>query len=253
MTEFVKANYLEISGTQIAVKFGVSKTVIYSILRKNNLTVPRSVWHQWRADRLKRPITPEEIQFIHDNIRSKSIKSMARDLKRTSILISETAKELGYADLIIQNAKESRIQKGSVPANKGKKMDAKTREKVKHTWYKKGNVPTNTLYDGAITIRNESQNKTNPKMYKYIRLSAGEWEPLHRHIWEKVHGPIPEGFNIVFKDGDSFNCDIDNLEIIDNAENMQRNSIHNYPEELKETMKLIKKINQKIKKNEQHN
>lgn len=37
------------------------------------------------------------------------------------------------------------------------------------------------------------------------------WVPLHHYNYEKVHGPIPKGYVIRFLDGDTKNCDIDNL------------------------------------------
>lgn len=253
MEKFIRKNYLNISGMEIAEKFGVSKSAVYRFMKLNGLEVPRELLHKWRAEKMKRPITATEIEYIHQYIKTNSIKTIAKELKRTAQLISETAKELGYAELIIQRAEESRLKKGHIPANKGKTMDAETREKVKHTWFKKGHLPANTLEDGAITIRHDHPERPGGKPYKYIRLSLAEWKPLHRHLWEEANGPIPFGMNVVFKDGDTLNCDLDNLEMIDNAENMLRNTIHNYPEELKMNIRLTKKLERKIRDNEQHN
>ena len=45
-----------------------------------------------------------------------------------------------------------------------------------------------------------------------IKISKSEWQSLHRYIWEKHHGKkVPDGFMIVFADGDVDNVDIDNL------------------------------------------
>lgn len=45
-----------------------------------------------------------------------------------------------------------------------------------------------------------------------IKVSKAEWQTLHRYIWEKHHGKkVPDGFMIVFADGDVDNVDIDNL------------------------------------------
>lgn len=138
-----------------------------------------------------------------------------------------------------------RIKKGNIPPNKGKKMSPEVREKVKHTFFKKGHTPVNTSFDGKISIR-KNRNRSDNSNYKYIRLSKGEWELLHRYNWEKEFGPIPEGMNVVFKTSDKMNCETENLEMISDAELMQRNTIHQYPEELAEVIKLKNKIKKQI-------
>ena len=46
----------------------------------------------------------------------------------------------------------------------------------------------------------------------YTRVfSNGKWLLKQRVIWERVHGPIPDGYVICFLDGDCKNLAIDNL------------------------------------------
>lgn len=257
MEIFIRKNYLKISGTQIAKELGIGKGIVYRFLQKENLKVPKKLKDKWRADSTRKPITEKEIQFIHDHIQDESIKTMAAKMKRTSKLIGETAHTLGYSKLIQQRALESRLKKGHVPPNKGRKqkdyMSPEMIERTKKTRFRKGHKPHNTKRDGEITIRHDHPNRPGGKPYKYLRISEGNWEPLHRHIWEKHHGRIPPGMNVIFKDGDTMNCTIDNLQMIDNSENMLRNTIHNYPEDLKKNMRLIGKLKRKIKNHEQHN
>lgn len=59
---------------------------------------------------------------------------------------------------------------------------------------------------------------------------------------------IPKGHNIIFKDGDTLNCNIDNLECISDKELMQRNSINNLPEYLREIISIKSRITKQIKK-----
>jgi len=70
---------------------------------------------------------------------------------------------------------------------------------------------------------------------------------LHVVNWEAVHGLVPAGNIIVFKDRDTMNCDHTNLEMITLEENMRRNTIHNYPPEIKTTIRLLSKVNKKIR------
>ena len=135
--------------------------------------------------------------------------------------------------------------RGHVPANKGKKMPNEIKEKIKHTFFKKGHKPHNAKIDGYISKRLD---KRNGRTYLYIRISEGKWEEYHRYVWEKQNGKIPAGMNLIFKDGNTLNCNIDNLELLTNAELMKRNSIHNYPEELQVKIRKLAKLKKTLKK-----
>lgn len=81
---------------------------------------------------------------------------------------------------------------------------------------------------------------------KVLKTNSGFVKYAH-YIWEKHYGKVPEGFNIVFRNGNSLDVKIENLECISNSELMRRNSIHNYPLEIKETIRLRNKITKQIK------
>lgn len=140
-----------------------------------------------------------------------------------------------------------RFSKGHVPANKGRKMNAEVYAKTSVTMFKKGHMPDNTLYDGAESIRNDK----NGHQYIWVRISLGKWVPKHVLLWQQIHGPIPKGYNIVFRDGNTLNCTPGNLECISNAELMQRNTLHNLPEEVKELVYLKSRLSRAI--NESNN
>lgn len=154
----------------------------------------------------------------------KSEKFMAMELKK-------------QADRLKKVGEKSRFKKGQHAHNKGKPMSKDVYDKIKHTFYQKGNIPHNTKYDGYESLA---------KGYLEIRVAQGQYEKKHRHIWMQHHGEIPENHIIVFKDKNRFNFDIDNLEMITIAENMKRNAITRFPSELRKAIHLIKKINQKL-------
>lgn len=144
-----------------------------------------------------------------------------------------------------------RFNRGQEAHNKGKKMSSETYEKVKRTMFKKGNVPPNAKEsDGAITIRHEKQSGSNPRKYKYIRISLGVWIPFHRYIWEQTNGEIPHGHNVQFRDNDSLNCELDNLYLVSRSEQAQHNKRGGIrlPHELKQSITLINKIKQSVNK-----
>lgn len=83
------------------------------------------------------------------------------------------------------------------------------------------------------------------KGVKYIKTEFG-YIKYARLIWMQANGEIPKGFNISHKDGNSLNCELKNLECISNVEKMQKNTIHNYPPEIKETIRAITKLKKLI-------
>lgn len=121
----------------------------------------------------------------------------------------------------------SAFQKGSVPANKGRRqkeyMSKAAIERTKATRFKKGQLPKNTLCDGAIRIRRTSIARGS-RQYKVIRIALGKWVELSRYNWEKKHGPIPKGMRLHCKSKDPLNCDPGNWELISGADAVRRNS-----------------------------
>lgn len=145
----------------------------------------------------------------------------------------------------------SRFKKGHTPVNKGKKwieyMDKESIQGSLKTAFQKGHLPHNTKSDGEISIRNDKGRK-----YKYIRLSKREWLPLHVYLWEKENGKVPKGMIVVFKDRNSMNCELSNLEMITREENINRNSFHRYPAELKFAIKKLNQLKREINGKEQN-
>lgn len=137
----------------------------------------------------------------------------------------------------------NQFKKGTIAHNKGQKMSADVYEKAKPTMFKKGIKPHNSLAPGTITIRTD---KRGIKYY-FIKVEGQRiLRPLHIHIWQENNGPIPAKHNIVFKDKNTMNCTIDNLECISNTELMNRNTITRFPKELRSTIHLLKKVKNTI-------
>lgn len=242
--EFAIANYLRFSANQIDKKFGTSKGVTKRILDKNGLKVPKELVYQLRADAQKIKFTPEQDQFIKDNIKTMSVKAIAAHIKRCPNRVRNRCYDLGFKELMIQKSINSRFPKGHAPLNKGVRMSDELREKVKHTFFQKGHQPHNTKNDGDISFRQDKRGIVIP----HYRVEMGVWIPLKNKVWQDHHGEIPEGYLVVLKDGDNFNTSIENLECISKAENMLRNTIHRYPEDLKKDILKLRKLNRIIKK-----
>jgi len=189
------------------------------------------------------------------------VKRLAKNINKSHCYVVGRLKKLGLIippEIIAKRIADSRRKKGDVPQNKGLKqsdyMSAEMIERTKATRFKKGQLPHNAVgfNDGDITVRYSHKKRNNPP-YKWIRLSLGKWRVYHVHLWEQVNGPTPKGSIIVFKDRNTMNTVIDNLECITLEENMLRNSIQRYPEEIKKTIKIISLITRKINKHEKQN
>jgi len=198
-----------------------------------------------------RKFTPQEDQFILDHYLSLPMKRISKLMDRADSTCGQRLHRLGYRvpkEVAQQFARESRYPSGAVPLNKGKKqseyMTPEGIRRSKLTTFKKGNKPHNTKFDNAIVIRTDSKTQ---RPYKWKRISLSKWKMLHVVMWEEVNGSIPEGHIIVFKNRDSMDVRIENLELITFAKNMVRNTIHHYPTELKQTFRLLGKLKRKIK------
>lgn len=143
-----------------------------------------------------------------------------------------------------KHGKAFRFQSGHTPLNKGRRMPRDVYEKVKRTMFKAGHEPSNTKYDGHISLRRDS----NGREYLHIRVRKGTYRLLHRIVWEQHYGPIPKGYLVVFKDGNTRNVSIGNLELITRKENALRNTIHRYPKEVASAIRTLSKLNKTIRK-----
>jgi len=252
--KYIEAHRLEESGADMARKFGVSKSVVGVYMRKHGLTVPKSVVGKFKAEVLKNRTTSDAKtdKFIKKNYLQMPIKYMAAKINRSNCFTRKRMQQLNLivpAEIIEQRKKDSQFKKGQESHTKGKKMSPETYEKVKKTMFQKGHITHNAYPEnGTIVIRNDNKGR----QYKYIRISLGKWQLLHQYNYENKYGKIPPGHCLWFKDGNSLNCEEENIELITRSENARRNrqKFLQLPEELKMTIKIVSKIKRKIRKNE---
>lgn len=154
---------------------------------------------------------------------------------------------------MIENGKRYQFKKGHQSFNKGLNpkdyMSPESYAKIVPSQFKKGGLPSNTKYDGAITLRHD---KSGAK-YLFIRLSKANWIPYHVKIYQDAYGPIPKNHIIVFKDRNTLNVSLDNLECITRIENMHRNSLHRLSPEIKQTIRTLTKLKKTIRNGKKQN
>ena len=192
--------------------------------------------------------TTIEDQFISENYLIMPIKTMAKMIGRSHTFVRGHLSKLNLIippELALKRKLDSRKKKGDVPSNKGKKRTPEQYAKSAPTMFKKGITPHNTKYDGYIVKRHH---KHDGKDYMFIRIAQGKFELLHRKVWMDANGEIPARMLISFKNGDTLDCRLENLEMISMAENMKRNTLHNYPEDIRHNIQLIGVLNRQINK-----
>lgn len=141
-------------------------------------------------------------------------------------------------------------KKGHVPSNKG----TKGLTKANKTSFKKGNIPYNHREIGEERITKDG--------YTMIKVRDGHlnknWELKHRWLYEKHYGKIPEGYNLIFLDGNKQNITLENLKLVSRSEDliMNRNNLFSTDKEITNTGSLIAKVidtTHKVQKNKEGN
>lgn len=202
--------------------------------------------------------TSEEDADLRELYADTRTKVIAEKLGRTESSTFQRARNLGLKKsaaylkteasgrLSGESSKAHRFPKGGAPWNKGMKGlnigGEATRFKPgsrPHTWQPIG---TEKLDKDGLLVR-----KVSDEGRRHER-----WKGLHVLTWEREKGLIPAGHIVVFKPGMKTNqadeITIDRLECISRAENMRRNSYHNYPPEIAKAIQLIGAVNRQINK-----
>ena len=246
--KFLLDNRLILPSRKLAEELGCSRCKVQNYFRKHNLTLPKEVKERFRVEGMKGRTTlePWQSEYIKKNYLELPEKTLAKHIGRSGTAVRIRLRQLGLvipAEIIEKRKKESQFSKGNISHNKGKKqeefMSPEAIERTKKTRFQKGSIPHNTKYNGYERIGKDG--------YVEIRVRRGKFMHKHRLVWEKEKGPIPEGHLVCFKDGNRRNFEIDNLELIDMKENMIRNSLQRFPEEVRPSLKLIWEINNELK------
>lgn len=254
--KFLRDNRLKMPSRKLAEHLGCSKTKVQCYFRKHNITIPRELAIRFRAEALKgrTSFTPEMDKVLIENCLTMPIKPLGEKIGKSWTGISVRLRQLGLEipkELRQQRKKIGQLKRGNVPANKGKKqhefMTPEAIERTKGTRFKKGQVPPNTKWDGYQRISKDG--------YIEERVSRGKFMHKHVVIWEQHHGKkVPKGHCVVFEDGNNRNFEPSNLKLLSRAENMLRNSVQNYPKEVRQVIHMTgvlkRKLNSKLKENE---
>lgn len=101
------------------------------------------------------------------------------------------------------------FEKGCTPHNKGKHTGSYPG--MIATQFKAGHTPLNHRPVGSERVNRDG----------YLERKVAEpnvWRAVHVLTWEEMHGPVPAGHVVIFKNGDRTNPDVSNLLIVSRAE-----------------------------------
>lgn len=257
---FILDNCYKLSMKDIAMHIGCSSTPIKRFYKENSIVVSSEQLRLFKVLKKigKTSFTKEEDSYIKENYLLITINQVAKNINRSFTGVTARLRSMGLSvpkELAKQRKEKGMYRKGNLPSNKGKNqeqyMSAEAIERTKKTRFKKGQMPHNTLAVGSEVKRVDKSGR----IYTLIKVE-GERKLIlkHIHIWEKHNNKkLPAGYNIVFKDGDTSNFKIENLECISDQELMRRNTIHQYPEDIIKSIKILSKLNKTIKDAESNN
>lgn len=220
---------------QLAAELGVTYPAVKSRAKKLGLR---------REVNVPRHFTPEEDEILRQLYPDTDTKVIAQRLGRNTEALYDRAAILGLRktrEYISRTCKAhadngiaTRFKKGQSPVNKGKRwsefMTKEGMEASRRTQFKKGQTPHNAKPIGYESVR---------KGVAYIKVEGCKhMVQKSRYVYEQTYGPIPEGMCVSFKDGDSLNCNPDNLMLITEAEKATRVTAAETPE--RRTLRIAK-------------
>ena len=231
-------------------KFGTTFTKSAVQSKKRKLLIKSDV--KW-----KYKYTPEVIDFMIKNYQGKDNIELANLLNEKFNLDTNGDKVcMLKANLIRRCGIDLRTginrgcyKKGNVPVNKGTKGVFNVGGNSGS--FRKGHRSANAVEIGTERIR---YSKGDDIGYWNVKVCDGKgnknWVPKHRLIYEKEHGPIPDGCKVIFADGNRENFDIDNLVLVSSSEELilnQKRLLTN-DKEITKTGVLIAKVIDKTNK-----
>ena len=215
--KITKANVLRLyrrgihSATKIARKLGHKTREQRFLVRRILIAARIPIRRRWTETER------EQVRLLYPDI---SAAAIAKGLIRTVSGVYREAHKLEVHPRSLRGGFEKGIhawpagefKKGRQTWNKG--MKGLSFPGCERTQFKKGHLPATTLYDGAVTIRTDWNGRHDYRQYKWIRMAKAKWGMLHVFVWEHFCGPVPSGHIVVFANGDTMNCRLDNLRCI---------------------------------------
>lgn len=218
--------------------------------RSRGINRSRKVWKPAEDELLRElyPDLPTNLLAAHFKATLQSTYNRAQRLKlkkSDAFMASPYASRLRRGDEV---GKAYRFKKGHVPANKGLRRPGWAPGRMAETQFKKGCMSGQAQHN-YVPIGTERLSKDGyleRKVTDDHPVPARRWVGVHILLWQEANGPVPKGMCLAFRDHDKTHIALDNLELITRAERMRRNTIHRYPAEVKQAIRLVGKLKRTI-------
>lgn len=216
--KFIRDNYYSMTWKEL---FAAVKAI-------NNTATVQALRHQCIRMKLAKQVqirwSKEDTQYLVDNYRIKGDKELAIELnkfKRTFRIIDGEKVYRVFTKKHIDKKKDLLgLKRSKEEFQYIRKRNI--RKGLTYAWSKEDNMYTqgrrSVAPDGTIRTW-----KHYNRMLKHIKVD-GRFIHYHRYIWEQAYGKVLKGHKVVFKDGDTLNCSLENLECISDRELRLRNS-----------------------------
>ena len=146
----------------------------------------------------------------------------------------------------------TRFQPGHVTWNKGTRYIAGGRSA--ETRFRAGRIPHTWQPVGTYRVRKDRSGGYLEQKMTDTRCTRRDWIAVHRMVWEAAHGPIPPNHVVAFRPGRKSivleEITLDALELVSRQEMIRRNTIHRYPLEIKQNMRLLGRLKSAVAKKE---
>lgn len=195
-------------------RFGMNATIvaIRSLKKRHGI--------QSGVTRSKKQYTQEQLDYLEElsakglfNTEITKLFNKKFGTSRTENAIQNIRTKYG-----IKTSARNYWKKGHKPWNKGLKG---VNVGGKETQFKKGHVPANRRPIGAERVTKDG--------YTEVKIQDGQlndnWIMKHILIWEKAHGPVPEGHTVIFGDSNRQNCKLENLVLVSRAQLVRMNQL----------------------------
>lgn len=241
---------------ELPARFGRSRSAIKNRVAAMHLKKnPEASMHRpWSAadDAVIRELYPDTLTAVIAARLGRFLGSVHQraaklGLSKTAAFVASTARDrMQRAD---HGARAHQFKKGQVSHNKGMRHPAGWGPgRMKDTQFKKG-----TLNGRAVkVVKPIGFERINKDGYLERKINNDlpfqkRWRAVHLLVWEAANGPLPPSHAIAFKNGNRHDRRLDNLECITRADNMRRNTIHNLPKPLVETIHALGQLNRRIR------
>jgi hypothetical protein len=199
----------ELTNAKFGTEFTASKMNAY--LKNHNLRSGVPPGGRRGPSKMYQPEVQAFIQKNHKGITTAVIAKMVNDAFGTSYTAGQIKSYLGNHGL--KNGVVCRFVKGQVSHNKGKKGYCSPG--CEKSWFQMGHSPHNHRPVGSERVDSLDG-------YTYVKIAEPKtWRMKHHLVWEAANGPVPDGYILIFKDGDKGNITVGNLALVTRAEHLE--------------------------------